>query len=88
MPRLICDAVPETEADYFIVTMDGEPTLVDGETADGLVRLNWELPADLSSGSHTATVAAVNMWGEGEPSDPFVFVKALPSKVFGVGLEV
>ena len=87
MPYLVTDPVPEEEADRYIVDIDGSLNQVPAELAGGMARLHHDV-SGVSMGSHTAIVTAANMWGEGTPSDPFVFVKVLPSKVYGVGLEV
>lgn len=84
---LICDPMPEEEVDRFLVDLDGGLIQVDAERADGMCRLHYDV-SDVSLGDHTAKVAACNEWGDGEFSDPFVFTKAFPSKVSGVGLEL
>jgi hypothetical protein len=88
MPYLISDPVSVDDVDHYIVTIDSNPIIVDGQLdGEGKIRLHYDV-TNVSKGSHTVTVAASNMWGDGEPSDPFVFTKALPSKVSGIGLEV
>jgi len=84
---LISTPQPAAEVDLFVIDIDGtvhnSPPQVDGS----LARLHFELPS-LSFGNHTATVRAVNEWGDGQWSDPFDFVVQLPSKVSGLGLSV
>jgi len=89
MPFLICDPMPQDEADHFLVEIDGDLIQADAERDDdaGTVRLHHDVNG-VDLGTHTARVAAVNMWGDGEFSDPFDFTKALPGAVSGVGLEV
>ena len=89
MPYLICNPVPIDEVDYFLVEIDGQAVRSDAEinTLDSTCRLHHDVTG-VSLGSHTARVAAVNMWGDGEFSDPFDFIKTLPGPVSGVGLEV
>lgn len=89
MPYLVTDPIDDYLADHFLVTIDGSPNQVDGEydTQAGTVRLHHDITG-VSMGSHSVTIAAVNMWGDGEVSDPFVFVKELPPKVSGIGLEL
>ena len=89
MPYLICDPIPQEEADHFLVNIDGSIVQADAERDDaaGTCRLHHDVTG-VSMGTHTAQVAAVNMWGDGEYSDPFDFTKSLPGPVSGLGLEV
>ena len=89
MPYLICDPIPQNEADHFLVDIDGTIIAVDAERDNdaGTCHLHYDV-SGVSPGSHTAKIAAVNMWGDGAYSDPFDFTKELPGQVSGVGLEV
>lgn len=86
---LISDPMPTEEVDYFIIDIDGTTYNSEAElNGDGSEsRCHFEIPDDLPNGTHTATITAVNAWGTGEPSDPFVFAKASPSKPSGIGLS-
>jgi len=84
MPFLVTD--PQAGVDHFRVTLDGEVLLVDAEVSGDAGRLHYDV-SEVSTGSHTATVEAGNMWGYAPPTDPFDFEKQLPSQASGLGLE-
>jgi hypothetical protein len=85
---LITDPLPAISVDYYRVDLDGTIEQVDAQLSDDTTekRLHWELPP-LADGDHTVTIQAVNAWGEGVWSDPFVFTSAVPPQVTGIALS-
>jgi len=84
---LVTDPMPAEEVDYYIIDIDGTIYNAEPEVVGDQARLHWVLPDDLPNGSHTVIITAANAWGEGPPSDPFVFEKSLPGQVSGIGLS-
>lgn len=85
---LINDPLPAISVDYYTVDLDGQTYRADAEPSQDQTqkRLHWEIPT-LPDGEHTVRVQAVNGWGTGEWSDPFVFMSAMPPKVSGLALS-
>jgi hypothetical protein len=87
MPYIISDPVPGDSLDYFDVNLDGAIEQVQPEVlADGTKRLHFDV-GSVSEGSHEIIYRGVNVWGPGEWSDPYPFVKSLPGKPSGTGLS-
>ena len=86
---LIANPVPADDVDYYNVEIDGTIYKSDPEFSEtsNEKRLHFELPA-LPPGPFRVRVQAVNAWGEGEWSDPFVFTAlSLPTRVTGLKLS-
>ena len=82
-PFLVCD--PQKNVTSYIVVLDGEAQeVVAQDMGDNTTRLHFDL-AEVSEGSHNATVAAKNIWGESEPV-PFFFESAVPGSACVLGL--
>jgi len=88
-PFLVCDPPQAGEQlDYYVVEIgnrvlnhvEPDPTGKYGFKVDLYEQV-------LPDGDFTAKAKAVNIWGESEWSDPFVFSKGLPGKPGGVRLS-
>ena len=67
--------------------VDSYEVELDGNVVANVTDAEYDL-SSISDGQYTARVRAHNMWGWSEYSDPFAFVKSVPSVPVNIGLEV
>jgi hypothetical protein len=93
-PFLACDPPTESGITQSQVEYDGtwDPTVDTPNCTDKQVGCVWTDPTDntehfilrdlagITDGSHTVRARFVNVWGEGEITDPFDFTKSRPGK--------
>lgn len=80
-PFLVSDPNPASEeVTVFKLSFDGGAAI---DTAPVSNAVRYDL-AGITSGSHTVTGQACNLWGCSEVSAPFAFTKTLPSAVGGM----
>lgn len=87
-PFLVCDPMPDAEQTQ--VTLDGTPQPwtdyqeadFDGTTYCVLMDLD-----SISTGGHTVTAKARNIWGETSDSDPLDFTKSAGGPPAGIGVK-
>jgi hypothetical protein len=88
---LISAPVPAAQAKGYEIQLDEVRTLAaPAEQVDAdNVRLHYDLKtvSNLAEGEHTVRVRALNGWGAGTYTDPFVFTKTLPGVPSGIGLS-
>lgn len=80
-PFLVSDPNPASEEiTVFKLSFDGGAA-IDSVPVSNAVRHDL---AGITSGSHTVTAQACNLWGCSAASSPFVFNKIIPSAVGGM----
>lgn len=69
------DAIPTS----FELTIDGTTVTTDAVPIPGGARLWYDL-SGISTGAHTLTGRACNVWGCSDPSEPYSFTKSAAGK--------